>query len=284
MNILKRGNKHEVVEIINKAQLYTIGFIGRETGGVDFANMHDALEFLNHVGKLYIDFDWAMSPGSGLITYSSRTSFDEDVIKFEPFIKSLYEDGLDEEHKIFDSLTIVMGKTFSGKTNYVESAIKNDNYDRVKTHTTRPKRLTETGDEYYFEDDVDEANSIALRSYETAQGVWSYWTSLDDFKNKKNPILILDFEGTIELLDYLIGEYGDEILNKISILYMNKPLQTIIERANDSARGKSEDPRETLRRLADDIKQFEDLDYLVDDRLYGEIEVSDDVLSFAGLK
>lgn len=284
MNILKRGNKNEVVEITNKQQLYTLLVIGREIGNVKVGSIENALGQLESYGKLYIDFEWNKMPESEFISYLDKTLQGDEPIKFKQFIKSLYEDGLTEENQVFDSLTIVMGKTFSGKTNYVESAIKNNHYDRVKTHTTRPKRLAETGDEYYFEDDVDEVNSIALRSYKTAQGVWSYWTSLDDFKNKKNPILILDFEGTIELLDYLIGEYGDEILNKISILYMNTPLQTIIERANDSARGRSEDPRETLRRLADDIKQFEDLDNLVNDRLYGEIEVSDEVLSFAGLK
>lgn len=160
------------------------------------------------------------------------------------------------------NITILMGKSFSGKSTFLE--IHNE-YDVVKTHTTRPKRETENGDEYYFEDsdDPSKQNQLAKRVYNTVQGPWAYWTSSEDIQNLENPILILDFKGTIELISGLYEEFGDIILNKITILYINTPLEELLYRAYNSERGKTEDINESVRRLLSDIKEFKKIDNIL---------------------
>lgn len=160
-------------------------------------------------------------------------------------------------------ITILMGKSFSGKSTFLE--IHNDDYDIVKTHTTRPIRKTENGDEYFFENEeyVFTGKELSLRSYNTVQGVFKYWTSSEDIRNLENPILILDFKGTIELISGLYEEFGDIILNKINILYINTPLEELLYRAYNSERGKTEDLNESVRRLLSDIKEFKKIDNIL---------------------
>lgn len=158
-----------------------------------------------------------------------------------------------------NKITILMGKSFSGKSTFLE--IHNE-YQIVKTHTTRPIRETENGSEYFFEDSDDPSTQkqLAKRVYNTVQGLWAYWTSSEDFENLENPIIILDFKGTIELIGGLYEEYGDSVLDKISILYLNTPLEELLYRAYNSERGKTEDLNESVRRLLSDTKEFKKLD------------------------
>lgn len=155
-------------------------------------------------------------------------------------------------------LTLLVGKTFSGKNTYV----KNSGLNILKTHTTRPVRPTEKGNEYYFETKQNyirkTLNGIvfAPREYETAMGTWAYWVELDDIKIAKDPIMIVDLEGAKEIIN-------SQEISDVKVLYINTPVKEIRERIKNSDRGKTENLDETSRRLEDDIKVHQKLDSIV---------------------
>lgn len=172
------------------------------------------------------------------------------------------------------NLTILLGKTFSGKSTYIDN---HPEYKQIKTHTTRPIRDTETGNEYYFEkEDTNSPFQVSKRVYKTAFGLWAYWMQLDDLNFEENNIIILDLEGTTALLDKIVENYGEEYLNKISILYKLTPLKTLIDRMKNSSRGENESLVESIRRLASDNEVFADVEtYLEYSRESKDQEVYD---------
>lgn len=149
-------------------------------------------------------------------------------------------------------VTIVIGKTMSGKDTFVSEAVKKG-YNRVRTGTTRPQRPTENGTEYLFRDEAD-PNGIAVRTYEMAgENFVSYWVDKDELDKTENPILIIDLQGAIELIQAL-PDY------QFAVYYINTPIKTIQERIQNSERGKTEDKNESYRRLVDDMVEFDQLD------------------------
>lgn len=156
-------------------------------------------------------------------------------------------------------LTILMGKTFSGKSTFIN---KNKNFTVVKTHTTRPIRPTESGNEYHFEseDSLKNRKTIALRDYNTIYGKWYYWVEEEDFINLSNSILILDYIGAKELYNYIKEKNLDINLN---IKYLNINNDVLMDRIKFSDRGKTEDSLESFRRLQFDIEDFKDIDNLL---------------------
>lgn len=168
-------------------------------------------------------------------------------------------------------LTIVVGKTFSGKSTLLREYVKNG-FQIVKTHTTRPVRETENGTEYYFEDNEsyqdkkENGVTLAAREYHTVAGLWSYWTELKDIIQYDNPIMILDLEGAKELVKYIADS---EFNLSYEVLYLNTPLDIIKDRIENSDRGNSESKQESHRRLQSDIDAMYKLDQLgFDDGLH----------------
>lgn len=155
-------------------------------------------------------------------------------------------------------LTLLIGKTFSGKNTYV----RNSGLNILKTHTTRPVRPTEKGNEYYFETKQNyirkTLNDIvfAPREYETTMGTWAYWVELDDIQIAKDPIMIVDLDGAKEIIN-------SQKIDNVRVLYINTPVKEIEERIKNSNRGKTENLDETSRRLKDDIEVHKTLDSIV---------------------
>jgi len=159
------------------------------------------------------------------------------------------------------NLVIVVGKTFSGKSTYVNESLPSY-YHRVKTHTTRPIRPTESGDEYYFDtkEDYEQKKAdnlvIAPRDYDTVAGIWSYWFEESDLQGEKN-VVILDLVGAKEAFKQLNNT------TNVSVVYLNTTLEEIERRIKESSRGKTEDMSETQRRLASDVEEMAKLDAIV---------------------
>ena len=63
---------------------------------------------------------------------------------------------------MFDKVLIVVGKTMSGKTHFVKNYLVPKGYNQVITHTTRPKRITESDNSYFFENEINQSG-LALR-------------------------------------------------------------------------------------------------------------------------
>lgn len=156
-------------------------------------------------------------------------------------------------------LVVVIGKTFSGKSSFLRNEMKN--YHKVKTHTTRPVRETESGNEYYFEKYNDyvgkryRGETLSVREYHTVYGTWAYWFEKDDLIDGRN-VMILDLVGAKELEK----NKDDDII--IDYIYINTSIKDIKNRIRNSDRGKTESKDETSRRLKSDIKEHEVLDAL----------------------
>ena len=83
-------------------------------------------------------------------------------------------------------LFVIMGKSSTGKDTVYKELLKSGSLKPIVMYTTRPMREGETdGKEYFFTTDKDveayqaENKIIEMRSYNTIQGLWRYYT-LDD--------------------------------------------------------------------------------------------------------
>lgn len=153
---------------------------------------------------------------------------------------------------MFDKVLIVVGKTMSGKTHFVNNYLVPKGYNQVITHTTRPKRITESNNSYFFENEINQSG-LALREYDMIDGHVGYWTTKEDILSTEHPVIIIDIKGAIEITK----ELGEE---NVRIAYVNEKDTTILNRINNSDRGNTEDIKESMRRYEDDLIQFEKMD------------------------
>ncbi len=122
-------------------------------------------------------------------------------------------------------IAFIMGKSASGKDKIykylaTDEALK---LNTVIMYTTRPMRAGETsGEEYHFVSDcqaveMEQAGKvIEMRAYETAYGVWKYFTADDgqiDLESGKRYIVI----GTLEAYDQFCNHFGKEHILPIYI-------------------------------------------------------------------
>lgn len=151
-------------------------------------------------------------------------------------------------------LYVLIGKSASGKDT-VLNALVNAGVKRKLTHTTRPMREGERqGVEYHFEtnethEQAKELNRILEeRSYDTARGVWYYWTDTDPIE--ETAVTVSTVDGFIALRNF----YGAE---KIIPVYLN--VENIIRMERLYEREKRQpvpDYEEILRRFIADEKDF----------------------------
>ena len=161
-------------------------------------------------------------------------------------------------------LTVILGKSASGKDTIVKKLISLHNYKRIITYSTRPKRKGEIdGIAYHFitkEDfkhKIDKDFFAEWKSYATVEGVWYYGTALEDLESAEdNSIIILTPDGFREVKDKL----GD----RVSSIYIYANNSTIKKRL--FARG--DNPEEAKRRLEHDNEDFKGIENEVDRIVY----------------
>ncbi|MDD6796953.1 MAG: guanylate kinase [Clostridia bacterium] len=121
-------------------------------------------------------------------------------------------------------IAFIMGKSSSGKDK-IFKALSEDaglNLTRVIPYTTRPMRAGETqGVEYNFVSDEaacrmqEEGRIIEMRSYNTVQGLWKYFTADDgQIELGKGHYIII---GTLEAYERFLEYFGEEHLLPIYI-------------------------------------------------------------------
>ena len=154
-------------------------------------------------------------------------------------------------------LTIIMGKTCSGK-NAVVTELADRGWSQIITYTSRPKRRGEkNGREYFYISDDDFANKInsgyfaEWKSYNVNGKTWYYGSpseeiieaSLDD----KNHVIILTPQGVEDTLAFLSKYISDY---QINIIYLYANRSTILNRLQ-----KRKDKNDSIERRmrADDI-------------------------------
>lgn len=154
-------------------------------------------------------------------------------------------------------LTIIMGKTCSGKNTVVSELIKRG-WSQIITYTSRPKRRGEkNGREYWYISEDDFASKIKngyfaeWKSYDVNGKTWYYGSpteeiieaSLDD----KNNVIILTPQGVVDVLAILKRYVVDY---QINIIYLYSNHNTILKRLK-SRRDKNDTIERRMR--ADDI-------------------------------
>lgn len=134
-------------------------------------------------------------------------------------------------------LTIIMGKTCSGK-NAVVSELKKRGWSQIITYTSRPKRRGEkNGREYWYISEEDFSNKIESgyfaewKSYDVNGKTWYYGSPVDEILNAslddKNNVIILTPQGVVDVLAILKRHISNY---QINIIYLYSNHNTILQR------------------------------------------------------
>lgn len=155
----------------------------------------------------------------------------------------------------------LMGKSSSGKDTIYKKLMEDEelHLNRMVPYTTRPVREGEKeGVEYHFVDEAglrklqDEGKVVELRAYDTALGIWKYFTVCDEQMNlEKNFYAVI---GTLESWHAMCEYFGKNIMVPI---YIEVEDGLRLERALSRERGQ-EQPKytELCRRFLADTEDF----------------------------
>ena len=161
-------------------------------------------------------------------------------------------------------ITVIVGKSCSGKDTIVKKLISLHKFNRIITYSTRPKRKGEKdGIDYHFitkedfKQKIDEGFFAEWKSYVTVEGVWYYGTALEDLENAEdNTLVILTPDGFREIKDKL----GDKVTS-IYICANNSTIKKRLESRGDNT-------NEAKRRLEHDNEDFKNIENEVDRIVY----------------
>lgn len=158
-------------------------------------------------------------------------------------------------------IVYLMGKSSSGKDTIYKRLLgqKEFLFHTVVLYTTRPVRLGETdGVEYHFTDEEGfqnlqkEDKVIEARTYHTVQGMWRYFTVVEDktFEEKKNYLMI----GTLESYAKVCAYFGKE---KMVPVFIEVDDGERLQRALDRERTQDVPQYEEMcRRFLADVQDF----------------------------
>ena len=157
----------------------------------------------------------------------------------------------------------IMGKSASGKDTIYQTLMQDKEFDfhTVVPYTTRPMRSHEiNGKDYFFTDEAglekirQEGRLIELRSYNTAHGIWNYFTVDDGQLDLANCNYLLI--GTLESYAAMRRYYGEDVMMPI-LVEVEDGLR--LQRALDRERA-DESPKyaEMCRRFLADAGDFTD--------------------------
>lgn len=158
-------------------------------------------------------------------------------------------------------IVYLMGKSSSGKDTIYKRLLgeKKFRFHTVVLYTTRPIRAGERdGVEYHFTDEAGfqklqrEGKVIEDRIYHTVQGVWRYFTVVEDniFQDQKNYLMI----GTLESYEKVRTYFGKEKMIPVFIdLDDGERLQRALDRERTQEVPQYE---EMCRRFLADVRDF----------------------------
>lgn len=157
-------------------------------------------------------------------------------------------------------LTIIMGKTCSGKTTIVNE-LKKYGFHPINTYATRPPRKGDTYrfiSESEFLEKVGQDFFVEHKSYKTSGGVWHYGTARSDIENAQNKdIIILTPEGARDLI-----KACPALDCRLIYIYANKKtIKNRLMKRNDKK-------EEAERRIIADDEDFKGAESLADKIVY----------------
>ena len=173
-------------------------------------------------------------------------------------------------------MIVIIGKTASGKDTILNTLIKQYNYQKIITYTTRPIRKGETQDVTYhyisdeeFKQKINEEFFAEWKTYITTDGLWYYGSSIDGYKNADDKsIIILTPDGYRDVKDSL------DFNHKSFYIYANNATikKRLLERGDKK--------EEAERRLIHDNDDFKHVVNEVDNIIYNnEKDNIEDVVS-----
>lgn len=158
----------------------------------------------------------------------------------------------------------IMGKSASGKDTIFNILKQKLNVNTYVMYTTRPMRDgEEDGVNYYFisKEEMEKYQNgemlnklIESRTYQTAQGPWTYATIADEQFNSQKDMLMT---GTLESYKKIKQHFGENYSAIIKPVYIEVPDRIRLERAI-LREEKQEEPKyvEMCRRFIADSKDF----------------------------
>ena len=134
-------------------------------------------------------------------------------------------------------LTIIMGKTCSGKNAVVSELVKRE-WSQIVTYTSRPKRRGEkNGREYWyiteneFTDKIKDGFFAEWKCYDVNGKTWCYGSPSDEIidasLDDKNHVIILTPQGVVDVLA-ILKRYASDY--KVNIIYLYSNRATILKR------------------------------------------------------
>lgn len=148
-----------------------------------------------------------------------------------------------------EMILILIGKTASGKDTIAKELVRNYQFHKIITYTTRPPRPTEKdGIDYHFISKSDFQAKIKSnffvewKVYKSAFGDWYYGTALDDLQD--NSVVILTPLGVCDLAK--TGQCS------FRVALIDSPMEIRMQRLVD----RGDEYTEALRRLKYDEKDF----------------------------
>ena len=189
-------------------------------------------------------------------------------------------------------LTIIMGKTCSGK-NAVVSELKKRGWSQIVTYTSRPKRRGEkNGREYWYISEEDFSNKIESgyfaewKSYNVNGKTWYYGSPVDEILNAslddKNNVIILTPQGVVDVLAILKRHISNY---QINIIYLYSNHNTILQRLKSR-----KDKNDSIeRRMKADDKDFANATTLANKIVYNNTSdsissVVNKIITYVSLK
>ena len=163
------------------------------------------------------------------------------------------------------TITLIVGRTGSGKTRLVNELINNYNMNVVKSYTTRPKR--NKGDNgYKF---ISDADMYPDKLAHTVIDGYEYFTLAKDIQSKD--IYVVDPKGVIDLAEKL-----PEMTFKIYYVYADKETRAMVA-------GKRDGKQNFLKRDASEDAMFTEFENRIHDKknplpdnIYGVVVIKND--------
>lgn len=154
-----------------------------------------------------------------------------------------------------DKRIIIMGKAASGK-DFLQKQLASNGWVPLRQYTTRPRRPTETGDEYHFVSE-EEFDSIRYKliSVQNFKG-WLYGYDIDEAL-KSNVMIFSPANFNDMIFDH--DERSLELMESSYVVYLDIDEETRRERLSVRYTGGNEDDS-LERRLQADERDFKSID------------------------
>ena len=174
-------------------------------------------------------------------------------------------------------MLILIGKTASGKDTVLNKLVREHEYKKIVTYTTRPKRKKEIQDityhfigEYEFKEKIESGFFLEYKEYHSVQGTWYYGSAKEDYEmSDEKTVIILTPDGYRDFL----RECSNVDHTSVYLYSNNKTLEDRLIKRGD-------DPKEAKRRLDSDNKNFKGVQNLAHKIIYNnENDLLDEIVN-----